>query len=155
MLKRGQKLRYFVCGLGILLSQTAFSSVLRTIDADKLISSDHVNTLTLPSITDTLVSVSATQTLVNKTISGGSNTFSQLPVASQIQQVILTPAPNGSQTNFTLSPTPVTALSVQLYLDGVLLQQGAGLDYTISGATVSFTVAPATGQMITVVYSQY
>lgn len=148
-------LRYSVCCLVILMSQTAFPAVLRTIDADKLITSNHLDTLTLPTVTDTLVALSASQTLTNKTISGGSNTLSQLPVAVQMDQYTVTPYPNGSATTFTLSPVPVTSLSVQLYLDGTLLRQGSGLDYTISGVTITMTTAPATGQVLWAVYSQY
>lgn len=220
-------LRYSVCCLVTLMSRAAFPAVLRTIDADKLISSNHVNTLTLPATTDTVVVLSATQTLMNKTldgsslittavnfedisdttkqlalslsgsttgkvltlsiaqtntqtlsipnvgsgdslvtnatsatltnktISGGSNTLSQLPVATQMQQYTVAPYPNSSATTFTLSPTPAANLSVQLYLDGTLLRQGSGLDYTISGATVTMITAPVTGQNLWAVYSQY
>ncbi len=52
---------------------------------------------------------------------------------------------NGSNTAFTLSPTPAAAGNVVCYLNGVMQQQGAGNDYTISGATITYLTAPATG----------
>lgn len=148
-------LRFSTCCVCLLISHAAYSAVLRAIDADQLKASDHTWTLTLPAVTDTLVGLSANQTLTNKTISGASNTLSQLPVATQMQQYVITPYPNNSQTAFLLSPTPISNLSVQLYLDGTLLRQGSGLDYTISGATVTMTQAPATGQILWTTYSQY
>ena len=110
---------------------------------------------TLPAVTDTLVALGAPQTLTNKTISGATNTLSQLPVANQIVQYAVTPSPNSSNRVFTLSPTPAANGGVLLFLDGALLRQGAGLDYTLSGATVTMTSAPIAGQILWTTYSQY
>jgi hypothetical protein len=52
---------------------------------------------------------------------------------------------NGSNTTFTLSPTPTAAADVNCFLNGIQQQQGAGNDYTISGATITYLTAPATG----------
>jgi hypothetical protein len=52
---------------------------------------------------------------------------------------------NGSNTTFTLSPTPTTSSNVVVYLNGVMQQQGSGNDYTISGATITYLTAPPTG----------
>lgn len=51
---------------------------------------------------------------------------------------------NGSNVTFTLANTPITG-SVQLYLG---LYQAPGNDYTISGATITMTSAPLTGQTL-------
>lgn len=137
------------------LSQASYAGTLRVQEADSLRSSDFTKTWSLPSAADTLVGRSSTDTLTNKTLSGGSNTFSQLPVATQVQQSTVTPFPNGTTTVFTLSPTPVVNTSVSVYLDGILQIQGSGLDYTISGASLTMVTAPVPGQRIQVVYSQY
>ena len=46
---------------------------------------------------------------------------------------------NGTNTQFTLANTPATAASVMLYRNGVL--QSNGIDYTISGANITFAHA--------------
>lgn len=149
----GVKLAFWFLALS---ASAAFAGASRVIDADSLISSDHTKTYSLPSGTaDTLAGVTSSATLTNKTISGGSNTFSQLPVGGQTLQPILTPYPNGTATAFTLSTAPPAGIAVVLYLDGDYLAQGAGLDYTISGSTITMTTAPATGQRLIAVYSQY
>lgn len=57
---------------------------------------------------------------------------------------------NGSNTAFTLSQTPNENDSVDVYLDG--LKQTSGTDYSVSGTTITFTVAPAAGQKLRVDY---
>jgi len=61
---------------------------------------------------------------------------------------------NGSNTVFTISQTPLenstSEPSVDVFMDG--LKRDAGTDYTISGTTITFTVAPALGQNIVVNY---
>ncbi|HTB12196.1 MAG TPA: hypothetical protein VK752_11520 [Bryobacteraceae bacterium] len=59
---------------------------------------------------------------------------------------------NGTNTAFTLAFTPSPTSSVQLYLNG--LRQDQGLDYTISGSTISFTTfsAPQTGDVLLASY---
>jgi hypothetical protein len=49
---------------------------------------------------------------------------------------------NGSNTSFTLSHTPKFLM---LFLDGLECRGGSGLEYTISGTTITFTTAPETG----------
>lgn len=58
---------------------------------------------------------------------------------------------NSSNQSFTLAYTP-TAGSEQVYLNGILQNQGYGNDYTISGGTIIFTVAPASSDIILVTY---
>jgi hypothetical protein len=58
---------------------------------------------------------------------------------------------NGSNTTFTLANTP-TAGSEHVYLNGLLQESGSGNDYTISGSTITYLTAPATGDKIRVSY---
>jgi hypothetical protein len=70
----------------------------------------------------------------------------QTPSASSNQnQGAPTGSINSSNTSFTLSPTPAAAANVNCFLNGVQQRQGAGTDYTISGATITYLTAPATG----------
>jgi hypothetical protein len=58
---------------------------------------------------------------------------------------------NGSNAIFTLANTP-TAGSEEVYLNGILQDVGAGNDYTISAATITFTSAPSSGSKVLVSY---
>lgn len=58
---------------------------------------------------------------------------------------------NGSNVTFTLANTPVSG-SEHVYRNGLLQESGAGNDYTISGATITFLTAPLTGDKIRVTY---
>lgn len=58
---------------------------------------------------------------------------------------------NGSNTTFTLAFTPVAGKE-QVFLNGILQEPGAGNDYTISGATITYLTAPVTGDKIRVSY---
>jgi hypothetical protein len=51
---------------------------------------------------------------------------------------------NGTNTIFTLAAAPNPVLSLELYKNGMLLQQNS--DYTLSGTTVTFTTAQVTPQ---------
>lgn len=64
---------------------------------------------------------------------------------SALNQAAPTGTINGSNTTFTLSPTPTASADVVCYLNGVMQQQGAGNDYTISSATITYLTAPPTG----------
>lgn len=55
---------------------------------------------------------------------------------------------NGSNTTFTLSPSPTAAPNVNCFENGVQQRQGSGNDYTISGATITYLAAPPTGTTI-------
>lgn len=50
---------------------------------------------------------------------------------------------NGANTVFTLANIPKTG-TLQLYLNGAF-QTGGGVDYTLSGLTITFVSAPLTG----------
>ncbi len=56
-----------------------------------------------------------------------------------------------AEVNFTLSETPV-ANSLQVFLNGLLQQEGSGKDYYIVGTTVTFAVAPLTGASLLIHY---
>jgi len=58
---------------------------------------------------------------------------------------------NGSNTTFTLANTPVVG-SEEVFLNGILQEPGAGNDYTISGGTITYLTAPATGDRLRVSY---
>jgi hypothetical protein len=58
---------------------------------------------------------------------------------------------DGLETDFTLDSTPVTN-SVQIYLNGLIQEEGSGKDYTLSGTTVSFAIAPETNDILLIHY---
>src|SRR5215469_7342644 len=58
---------------------------------------------------------------------------------------------NGSNTAFTLANSPVTG-SEMIYQNGLLLESGAGNDYTISGQNITMLTAPATGDRLKATY---
>lgn len=58
---------------------------------------------------------------------------------------------NGTNTAFVIANTPLSG-SEQVYLNGILQNQGVGNDYTISGATITFSVAPLSNDVILVTY---
>lgn len=58
---------------------------------------------------------------------------------------------NGVNTTFTLANTP-TAGTEEVYLNGLLQNEGVSNDYTISGATITYNTAPATGDVLLVSY---
>lgn len=59
---------------------------------------------------------------------------------------------NGTNQTFTLANTPSPAISLELYLNGLLMSQG--VDYTLSANTISFLTAstPQTGDILTASY---
>lgn len=60
-----------------------------------------------------------------------------------------TGAINGSNTIFTLPTTPTV---ICLIFRNGILQQGGGVDFTLSVATVTFVTAPSSGDTILAVY---
>lgn len=57
---------------------------------------------------------------------------------------------NGTNLAFTLAAAPSPATSLRLYKNGMLQQQGS--DYTVAGATVTFSSAPQLGDAVTASY---
>ncbi len=58
---------------------------------------------------------------------------------------------NGANTTYTLANTPVAG-SQEVYLNGILLDPGAGNDYTISGLTITMLVTPQTNDKVRASY---
>jgi hypothetical protein len=58
---------------------------------------------------------------------------------------------DGSKVEFTLSDTPV-ASSVQVFLNGLLQEEGSGKDYALAGDVVAFVEAPLSGDILIVHY---
>ena len=59
---------------------------------------------------------------------------------------------NSSNVTFTLANTPINNQSVSLFLNGLFQAQGVGLDYTISGSTITFVKAPRTNSELYATY---
>jgi hypothetical protein len=75
---------------------------------------------------------------------GGSTTFYQEQPSGTV---------DGANVTFTLANTPTANANVLLWLDGIVQYQGIGLDYTISGATITMVVAPSAPQTLWAFYS--
>lgn len=80
-------------------------------------------------------------------VSDGTNWIAE---SGQTFQERPTGSVNGSNVTFTLANTPIRAASVKLYLDGLFQFQTEA--YTLSGTTITMSVAPAFGQDVLVVY---
>lgn len=88
------------------------------------------------------------------TLGTTSITFAKIPAIGAgnfITRETPTGAVNGSNTTFALANTPVAGTE-QVYLNGILQEPGAGNDYTISGATITYLAAPLTGDRVRVSY---
>lgn len=84
-------------------------------------------------------------------------TFVQVPSSAGLQNTNFKdkeiPGGNidGVNVTYTLANTPIAG-SDQVYLNGVLLRQGAGHDYQISGSTITMLTAPVSPDFIQVSY---
>lgn len=78
-----------------------------------------------------------------------------LSVTNPVPTVVTRETPsgsiNGANTSFGLANSP-TAGSEEVFLNGILQEPGAGNDYTISGATITYLTAPVTGDRLRVSY---
>lgn len=149
-----KKLKGILLGIfGFLgLHASVFASSSRIIDVDSFRSSNHSTTWSLPSTSDTLSGIAASQTLTNKVINGSNNTLTNVPISASMVQETPSGSINGSNTTFTLANIPGSNSSVQVYLDGIVLIQST--DYTLSSATITMTTAPALAQKLYVVYAK-
>ena len=106
------------------------------VEAPSSVATDAV--LTLPDITDTLVSLTATQTLTNKTISGLANTLTNLPLTSV--QGILAAVSGGTGVNSTatypLSGTIPTDSSTDTFTNKSI----SGSTNTLTGISLTASV---------------
>lgn len=105
-----------------------------------------------PALTgDVTTTAGSLNTTVNNTSSTGFVKYTDF-----VENELPTGAINGSNTSFTLANTPATCKSsvssLDLYLNGVLLQPGAGNDYTLSSATITALLIPQTGDKLTACY---
>ena len=139
----------------LFFSMGASASSVRTIDADALILSNHSNTLTLPSATTTLSGIDNVATLTHKTLDGSLNTFSKLPVATQMAADVF--VANGTTTTLTLSNSTGTPSQSSLIcsVNGIIVDLNTDYTYTAGTSSVVFVSAPATGQVIKCVYSKF
>lgn len=112
----------------LIFSSLAHGAGTRSVDADVIKTADHTKTFTVPSATGTLI--------------GSANFIQEAPSGTV----------NGSNVTFTLANTPIASATVQLYLDGLILTQGAGKNYTISSGTITMASAPAAGQSFWAIY---
>lgn len=91
------------------------------------------------------------------TINTTAITWQQIPTtpgllaANFVNREIPTGLINGSNTTYSLANTPTTGTE-RVYLNGLLQEQGSGKDYTISGATITMTTAPLTGEKLVANY---
>lgn len=79
------------------------------------------------------------------------DTSSGLSSANFVDKEVPSGSINGSNVTFTLANTP-TAGTEHVYLNGILQESGAGNDYTISGAVITYLAAPLSGDKIRVSY---
>lgn len=59
---------------------------------------------------------------------------------------------DNSNTVYTLASAPINDQAVSVFYNGVFQAQGAGLDYTIVGSTITFVKAPKTNKDLYVMY---
>ncbi len=144
-----------ILGLLLLASSLAWGSATTSKQLDSVHNSSGGSSISVPSSGSTFATDSNTLTLSNKTISGSSNTLTNVPVAASLVQETPSGSCNGSNTTFTLANTPGGSSSVLVFLDGLAQIQGSGKDYTISGATITLASACSSGQTIYVFYSKY
>lgn len=75
----------------------------------------------------------------------------KLGAASRVIREVPTGLMNGSNTVFTLGNTPISGTE-EVFKRGLLMNAGAGNDYTISGNTITFARAPISTDVILVNY---
>lgn len=84
-------------------------------------------------------------------------TWQQIPTSAGLSNTnfvdkeVPSGAINGANTAYTLANTPIAG-SEHIYLNGILQESGAGNDYTISGANITYLTAPLTGDKLRVSY---
>jgi len=71
-------------------------------------------------------------------------------VGGGFQEEVPSGAINGTNTTFTLSVAPSPALSLEFYKNGLLMT--AGIDYTLSGATITTAAPPQAGDLLNAFY---
>jgi hypothetical protein len=117
-------------------------------DLDALAALSGTNTIYYRSAANTWTAVTIGSGL---TFSGGS--LAATGGATFVTREVPSGTVNGSNPTFTLANTP-TAGSEHVFTNGILQDAGAGADYTISGATMTFLTGsiPLAGDKIRVSY---
>lgn len=110
-----------------------------------------MGTTTTGEATFTSISGDVTVSSIGVTTVSTSTTTGFVKYANSIYNETPTGTVNGVNTAFTLANTPATN-SLELFLNGQLLEPGAGNDYTISGAAITALFAPLTGDKIRAYY---
>ena len=116
--------------------------------AGQLMLANASNAATFTTVTGDVTVTSAGVTTVSSTAGSGF-----LKYAAIIANETPTGAVNSSNTSFTLANTPQSS-SLQLYQNGVIMEPGAGNDYTISGLTITALYAPTTGDKLRAYYTK-
>lgn len=93
-------------------------------------------------ISSSLVNLTTDVTGVLPAANGGAGTQTQEVPSGTV---------NNSNVTFTLAHTPSSSLAVRLYIDDLFQRQA--VNYTISGTTITMSVAPTFGQTIDAVYN--
>lgn len=101
-----------------------------------------------PALTgDVTTSAGSLTTTINNTSGSGFVKYTDF-----VTDEVPTGATNGVNATFTLANAPATGYgaisTLELYLNGVLLQPGAGDDYTLSGSTITALLIPQTGDKL-------
>jgi hypothetical protein len=91
-------------------------------------------------------------TLGGNNVFTGHNTFTGTTTLENIGLHAVTGTVNSVNKVFTLGITPVANQFVLMFLNGLVQNPGGGNDYTLSGNTVTFTVAPITSSIVLALY---
>lgn len=107
-----------------------------------------------PALTgDVITTAGSLATTVNHTISTGFFKYTDMVFSETPSGAI-----NGVNTTFTIANTPATGFgsvnSLEVFLNGVLLESGAGNDYTVSGTTITMLLVPQTSDKLRVCYNK-
>lgn len=93
------------------------------------------------------------------TLGSTSITWQQIPttaglsISNFVDKEVPSGSINGSNTTFTIANTP-TSGTEKVFLNGIHQQSGGSNDYTISGTTITYVVAPETGDVLWVNYKK-
>lgn len=139
-------------GTGVTSSTGTGNTVLSnspTLSSPAFTSISNTGTLTLPTTTDTLVGRVTTDTLTNKSIDGGSNTFTNISVSAIATTSGAWISYTPTFTNFTIGNATVTARYIQL---GKIVHARGSLTY---GSTSAMGTSPTMSLPITSISTGY
>jgi hypothetical protein len=133
-------MKHFLLITALLLSSLAFGSATRTLDGQQITNNGAV--LTLPTATANILSDISTSTVTNKTMSGASNTFSNIPVGAIGNGSVLSGTNTGDVTlgtanGLSLSGQVLSLQAATASVPGALL----AADFTTFAAKLSSALA--------------